>query len=167
MTTTDTTNTPVNPVPEVPLHKLVSKGFFNTLSPDVCHHILKLAQERLDETEGEYRRQLSQSKWEANKAALGRYLVQSIIDGTPLECDVTTEVRCLVGIDGYASLVDVLKGPEALVEEYDFYIENRENRISPKALFTVTLRGAHIPGLEGLDGCHIAENMVLRMPAGA
>lgn len=34
--------------------KIITKQFFNTLSPDVCHHLMVLAKERIDETEGEY-----------------------------------------------------------------------------------------------------------------
>lgn len=144
----------------IPLHKLVSKGFFNTLPPDVCHHILKLAQERLEETEGAYRRRLNQSKWDANKALLGKYLVQSIIDGDPIECDVTAECVCHVGFDQYIPLTDVFKGTDVLREEYNLYVDREQPASAPSdTRFLVRFRNAVIPEL---DGCEIAENIEIR-----
>ena len=151
--------TTTNTLSGVPLHKLVSKEFFNTLSPDVCHHILKLAQERLDETEVAYRRRLNQTKWDANKAMLGKYLVQSIIDGDPIECDVTAEVMCHISADSYVPLTDVLKGTATLVEDYNFYIERETSHsVSDDDRFIIRFRNACIPELEG---CEIAKNIVI------
>lgn len=79
----------------IDLRKLVTKQFFNTLSPDVCHHLVALAKERIEETEGEYSKAISSRKWDDNKARLGYLLVNRIINiGDEPEVEVSINGEC-------------------------------------------------------------------------
>lgn len=104
----------------IDLRKLITKQFFNTLSPDVCHHLVALAKERIEETEGEYTKAISRRKWDDNKGKLGYLLVNRIMDtGDEPEVEVYTKGECTLACERNIPLSVALRGKEAISEYMD------------------------------------------------
>lgn len=149
---------------DIDIKKLVTKQFFNTLSPDVCHHLMALAKERIDETEGEYVKAISSRKWNDNKAKLGCLLVSQLMEGNDIGCDVVTTTKTnLVFTD--MPLTEVLKGGEAIVnyaEDYGDFEEQYRAPCREDNEFIITFREPSmlekILSLD-LEGCYIHPNI--------
>lgn len=151
---------------DIDIKKIITKQFFNTLSPDVCHHLMALAKERIDETEGEYVKAISSRKWNDNKAKLGCLLVSQLMEGNDVGCDVFTTTKTeLLFTD--MPLTEVLKGGEAIVEYADDYGDFTQRRTLPcreNSEFVVAFRdNSMISKLlsSRLNGCYIHPNVKL------
>lgn len=152
----------------IDIKKIITKQFFNTLSPDVCHHLMALAKERIEETEGEYIKGISSRKWNDNKARLGYLLVNRLIDtGDEPEVEVSINGECTLVCTRDIPLSVVLRGKEAIFEHmgeegYEWVVDwSREDQ---KAPIYVKLRDKEMEKQKldmNLSGCHIHPDVIV------
>lgn len=152
----------------IDLRKLITKQFFNTLSPDVCHHLVALAKERIAETEGEYTKAISRRKWDDNKGKLGYLLVNRIIDtGDEPEVEVYTKGECTLFCDRSIPLSVALRGKEAISEYMneeglDWALEGYTNDEDAPVYVNILDSEMKEQKLNAnLSGCHIHPDVIV------
>lgn len=152
----------------IDLRKLVTKQFFNTLSPDVCHHLVALAKERIEETEGEYSKAISSRKWDDNKARLGYLLVNRIINiGDEPEVEVSINGECTLVCDRNIPLSVALRGKEAVFEYmdeegYEWIMDSSKKKQTAPIYVKIRDREMEEQKLDSnLSGCHIHSDVVI------
>ena len=152
----------------IDLMKLVTKQFFNTLSPDVCHNLVALAKERIEETEGEYTKTISRRKWDDNKARLGYLLVNRIMDtGDEPEVEVSIYGECFLVCDRNIPLSVALRGKDAISEYMaeeglDWVLEGHTNNKDAPVYIKMLDREMQKQKLDAnLSGCHIHPDVIV------
>lgn len=152
----------------IDLRKLVTKQFFNKLSPDVCHHLVALAKERIEETEGEYIKAISSRKWNDNKARLGYLLVNRIMDtGDEPEVKVYAKGECTLVCDRNIPLSVALRGKDAISEYMDeegldWALEDHTNDKDAPVYIDLLDREMQEQKLDAnLSGCHIHPDVIV------
>lgn len=152
----------------IDLRKLITKQFFNTLSPDVCHHLMALAKERIEETEWEYVKAISSRKWDDNKARLGYLLVNRILStGDEPEVEVSINGECTLICDRDIPLSVALRGKEAIFEYmdeegYEWTVDSFKKE--QKAPIYVKIRDKEMEEQKlavNLSGCHIHPDVIV------
>lgn len=153
---------------DIDLRKIVTKQFFNTLSPDVCHHLVALAKERIEETEGGYVKAISRRKWDDNKARLGYLLVSRIIDtGDEPEVEVSIDGECTLVCDRNIPLSVVLRGKEAISEYmdeegYEWAMDSYKEKQNAPIYVKIRDREMEEQKLAvNLSGCHIHPDVIV------
>lgn len=150
------------------IKRIITKQFFNKLSPDVCHHLIALAKERIDETEGEYVKAISRRKWDDNKARLGYLLVNRIIDtGDEPEVEVSIDGECTLVCDRNIPLSVALRGKEAISEYmdeegYEWVMDSYKGKQNAPTYVKIRDREMEVQKLDmGLSGCHIHPDVIV------